>query len=432
MDRMNRFFSNRRSMNKTNRMALLAFLAPITMALIYSFYYRESRSTLMERLVDSGVIALLEGGIVTRDDLREYFQYPPVEENELLRSLEITPEDVKEIGLHEKDRELFKEQSGQLLLYQVIKHLSLIHYLSPKYQENEKDGLAASITQYKESLMMEAMENDLAKVSPDVTQEEMLAYFVAHPDEFYRQGKRYARHIMLNADAEDTNPANPFAITPEQVWTRLLNGEDFYTMVVEIRSENSPQEGVLGWLPRGTVHQTFEKALWALEIGEITGPIQVNSTIHFIQLLDEQPDGLIPFSECRARIKSILKENKRILHQYKLLGLNPDSLSVENGELTQEYKKALLDAAYAREWDKNVDIVRKTNAYSRYRKANWMFRQEIKRRMKPATTGGREDNSWFVESASAADLLKKMGFRLLVKLDIPHSGALDKEDPIEE
>lgn len=426
------FLQNRRPVNKTNRIAILVFLTPIIAAILYSFYYRESRRSLVERLIDNGVIAILEDDKVTRDDLREYFHYPPVEENEMIRSLELTPEDVSGIGLHEKDRELFKEQSGQLLLNQVIKHLALIKYLAPKFDSQAKDSVEASIKQYCESLMMDAMEADLAKVSPDVSQEEMLAYYVEHPEEFYRQGKRFARHIMLGASSEENGGSNPLNLNPEQVWTRLQNGEDFLALIAETRSENSPQEGNLGWLPRGTLHSEFEKALWALEVGEITGPISINSSVHFIQLMDEQPEGLIPFTEGRDRIKSILKENKRIQHRYQLLGLSPDSIPIENGEMSEEYKKALLKTAYAREWHKNEEIVQKTNAYSRYRKANWVFQNEIKKRQKPRSPNDREDSTWILESETAAHLLEEMDFRLLIKLDIPQGGISDREYQIEE
>lgn len=375
---------------------------------------------------------MLEGNMVTRDDLRDYFLYPPVEENEILRSLELTPEDVKGIGLHEKDQELFKEQSGQLLLYQVIKHLAILKYLLPRFQEDRPGEIEESIKNYRESLMIDAMEADLAKVSPDVSQEEMLAYYVENPNEFYRQGKRYARHIMLYENNTGDTPDNPFTVTPEQIWNRLENGEDFYSLIIETRSENSTQEGVLGWLPRGTIHQTFEKAMWALEIGEITGPIEINSTVHFIQLMDEQSEGLIPFDECRPRIKTILKEKKRTQHRYKLLGLNPDSLTVDNGELTEEYRQAILEAAYAREWHKNIEIVRRTEAFARYRKANLAFLDEIKRHRKSAVTRKEDEFSWILENKTATSLLNEMGFRLLIKLDIPQTGILDRDYQNEE
>jgi len=411
-------------MNRFNRTALLVFLIPIIASLLYIWYFRQSRMSLMERLVDSGVISIFDGGIVTRDDLRDYFQYPPIDENSLIRSLGLNPDEVKDIGLHDKDRVFFQEQTGQRLLNQVIKHLALIKYLVPTSDDEAQRTLEGEIKNYRETLMLADMEIDLARISPVVTQEELLSYYIEHPVEFHRKGQRYARHIMLYNENEQTNEDNPFTVSSQQIWTRLQSGEDFNSLIVETRSENSTNEGMLGWLPRGTLHQSFEKALWALEIGEITGPIHVDSTVHFIQLLDEQPDGLISFEECSSRIRSILKDQKRVQHRYKLLGFDPDTFS-EGSELTDEYRKRLLEAAYAREWDKNMDIVRKTNAFNRYAIANYMFKDTLKKHRKKQYSTQNEDSSWILENKTALRLLEDMDFRLLIKLDLPNANVLE-------
>ncbi len=411
-------------MNRSSRIAIIFFLAPIIAALLYTWYYRQSRISLMERLVDSGVIAIFNGGIITRDDLRDYFQYPPIQENSIIRSLELNPDEVKDIGLHEKDRELFQEQAGQLLLNQVIKHLALIKYLVPKCDAESQKSLEGEIKNYRETLMLADMEIDLARISPVVTQEELLSYYIEHPVEFHRTGKRYARHIMLYKNNEPTNEDNPFSVTPQQIWTRLQSGEDFHALIIETRSDNSTNEGMLGWLPRGTLHHSFEKALWALEIGEVTGPIYVDSTVHFIQLLDEQPDGLISFEECSSRIRSIIKDKKRVQHRYKLLGFDPDTFS-EGSELTDEYRQRLLEAAYARGWDKNMDIVRKTNAFNRYAIANYMFKETMQQHRTNQYSTQNDDSSWILENKTALRLLEDMDFRLLIKLDLPNEEVLN-------
>ncbi|MBN2326333.1 MAG: peptidylprolyl isomerase [Candidatus Omnitrophica bacterium] len=420
-------------MKKSHRIIILVFLLPIFAALLYSVYYQHSRRALMERLAASGVIALLKNDVITRDDLREYFQYPPIEENEILRSLELTPEDVQGLGLHEKDRELLKEPSGQLLLNQVIQHIALIKYLRPHYAENPDPGGDAVISQYRESLMIEKMEEELAKASPRVSQEEMLAYYVDNPDEFFRRGRRFARHFMIKKNEAEIPDASPASrLTPETAAERLKNGEDLGAIITEINGGDPSQDGILGWLPRGALHQKVDDALWALEIGEATGPVFIDATAHFIQLLDVQNEGLIPFDECRSRIQSILMERKKIQHRYAVLGLDPQKYSLTEQNNAPAIQKALLAAAYAHGFNQDPDILKHVEAYGRYHKANWVFLNEMEHRQTLPTAAGGGHSAWVLENKVAGALLNEMGFRLLVALDTPNESEMDQELPSEE
>ena len=94
----------------------------------------------------------------------------------------------------------------------------------------------------------------------------------------------------------------------------------------------------------GALHKTFDQALWALDVGEI-GPVIVGHGTHFIQLLDEQPEGLIP-SRSAVKIRSILEENKRTIHRYEAVGLPPNL--AEDGGGRMRIPKALLHLAYSR------------------------------------------------------------------------------------
>ncbi|MGC9328794.1 MAG: peptidylprolyl isomerase [Candidatus Hinthialibacter sp.] len=420
------------SMKKTHRILIFVFLLPIFAALLYSWYYHYSRRALMERLEASGVVALIKNDVITRGDLREYFHYPPIIENQILSSLELTPEDVQGLGLHEKDRELLQEPSGQLLLHQVIQHIALIKYLRPHYAENPDPRADAIFTQYRESLMIKKMNEELTQASPHVSQEEMYAYYEENSHEFFRRGRRLARHLMIQQEDENKeNASSASRLTPDAAAERLQNGEDFGALITEAYGDDPSQDGILGWLPRGALHQKVDDALWALKIGESTGPLIIDSTAHFIQLLEVQPEGLTPFDECRDHIKSILKERKKIQHRYAVLGLDPQKYSLTEHNNSPVVQKALLAAAYAHGYHQDPEILKLTEAYSRYHKANWVFQQELKKHQNsPTAAGGR--SGWVLENQAASRLLNEMGFRLLIVLDIPHESEIDRGSSSED
>lgn len=137
-------------MKKHVRLSFWLIGVPVLMALVYSQYYQVSRRAQMDRLVRSGVLALFDGGRVTREDLRFYLENPPKEERAILQALELSPEDVTGIGLVEKDLELLQSSLGQLLIQNIIKHIAIVQYLD-RYADTDR-VLAGEdrIQQYRE------------------------------------------------------------------------------------------------------------------------------------------------------------------------------------------------------------------------------------------------------------------------------------------
>ena len=139
---------------------------------------------------------------------------------------------------------------------------------------------------------------------PTVTKEETLAYYLKPPRPILSGRLTVGAAYHVGQKTRPTEQTiNPYVITPEILMKRLRNGDDFQNMVTFSRSDSKANSGELGWLPRGALAPSFDRALRSLTIGEITGPIQVGETIHFIQLLNEQPEGMLAFEDCADSIE---------------------------------------------------------------------------------------------------------------------------------
>jgi len=93
-----------------------------------------------------------------------------------------------------------------------------------------------------------------------------------------------ARHILVATEAE-----------AQQVLVRLAAGEDFAAIAQEVSldTQSGQQGGDLGWFGRGVMVAPFENAAFALEINQISPPVQTDFGYHIVQVTAKgmQPDA---------------------------------------------------------------------------------------------------------------------------------------------
>ena len=356
----------------------------------------------MNQLANQGILAIYKGGDVSETDIRRYIQHPPETDSHILRALELTPEDVE--GLDREQADWLEQELAQALLKRIIQHVALLEALTSNQSDPPIESVSHEVNEYKEDLIKQMMESELDRITPSITRQEMLTYYVQNPQEFYEAGDRLARHIMLREQSSEEE------ISLATMTQRLETGEDFQALLQYSESETANADGFIGWIEKGSVAPPFERALWALDIHEVTGPIQVGDTWHYIQLIDKHEQGLIPFEQCQQQIQVRLIEEKSQQHRFKLLGIdNPDAQNID-----ERYAEALLKAAYEKEFDKDLELIEKVKAFERYKTADALFNEQVQKRLKRYRN--EDESTWYSENETVKNMLKQLRFQMVVEL----------------
>ena len=141
-----------------------------------------------------------------------------------------------------------------------------------------------------------------------VSEEEARKYYDSRPDLFSTEPLLTASHILKKAssEAEFEQAEKEVAI----LRARIEEGEDFVELVRK-ESDDSQNDGHLGEFGRGRMVPPFEKAAFALEVGELSQPVRTQFGWHLIQLHERSESVLTPFEEVREQVIEYLQERRK-------------------------------------------------------------------------------------------------------------------------
>ena len=158
--------------------------------------------------------------------------------------------------------------------------------------------------------------------SIEVSEDEVRAYYEERAEEYAREERR-AAHILVEAGDE----GQEILATIQQ---RLEDGESFAVLAEEysVDTVSAQEGGDLGFAGRGVYDEAFEDALFGLEEGEVSGPVETSFGLHLIKLEEVRRSDVPAFDELREDLRLELARTKA-------------------SERFAEVRSQLADAAYA-------------------------------------------------------------------------------------
>lgn len=237
--------------------------------------------------------------------------------------------DITKDELYEAMKEKYGEQTLRELVYEKV--LSENYEVTDEELNEQMDELKQQLganfelalqqygyedeDQLRETLRATLLQEKAAVKDVEVTEEEVQEYY----DNY--QPRIKARHILV----EDEETAN-------EVKQKLDDGGNFEELATEYSKDpgSAANGGDLGWFGQGQMVAEFEEAAYALDVDEISAPVQSQHGFHVIQVTEKEEK------------KSFDEMKEDMEHDLKVAKLQQDPTIVQ-AALDRELKDANVD-----------------------------------------------------------------------------------------
>ena len=168
-----------------------------------------------------------------------------------------------------------------------------------------KDQLAA----VKEQLLMEYAISKCVE-SVRVTEDDVRGYYDAHKDEMMEEETVNASHILVDSEEKAT-----------ELLAAINAGEITFEDAARENSSSpsSQQGGNLGDFGRGQMVPEFDAACFAMEEGEVRGPVKTQFGYHLIRLNKKNPAEALSYNDVRSQLyEQLTRERQQAAYQSKI------------------------------------------------------------------------------------------------------------------
>jgi parvulin-like peptidyl-prolyl isomerase len=171
--------------------------------------------------------------------------------------------------------------------------------------EDEVKKLKASVA---DSIRLERYFNIICKDVPEPTDDECLNYYNENKNAFSTPEMIRASHVVRRPSRdEDFGLFNAQMLNLRE---QAVKTGDFAQLARQY-SDCNDDGGDLGWFPRGTMVESFENAVFALQPGEVSDVFRTEFGYHIAKVHEKRPAGTIPFEKVKKDIRNRLLEQRK-------------------------------------------------------------------------------------------------------------------------
>lgn len=163
----------------------------------------------------------------------------------------------------------------------------------------------------EETAASEAVEQELSKRAPKVTDEMVRRWYDAHRDKLVNPERVHASHIFLTRH-DKANPDRAAEIV--EIRRKLLAHEATFEELAAQHSDDERSKrvgGDLGWFSRGRVPQDFGDKVFALPVGQISEVFETRLGWHIALVKEKRPAEPLTFEQAKPEVAALLMDERR-------------------------------------------------------------------------------------------------------------------------
>ena len=268
------------------------------------------------------VVAIVNDEVITRQDVDQllsvlYAQYVQAyKADELLEKMEEAKKDILRQIIEDKlILSRAKELDVKVRDEEVNDKLEYIKSGFPSekdfYNMLETQGITVANLKdrYRDQIMMKKLVDFEIGSRVTVLPSEITKYYEANRREFRQAEKYRVRHILIKIGDDVTSELARVEI--ERIYNKLKAGRDFAELAKEYsEGPNKEQGGDMGYIGRGEMLEELDEAIFALNIGEFSKPVESQIGYHVFKVEDIEHLGYLSLEDVQKDIKMMLFQAK--------------------------------------------------------------------------------------------------------------------------
>jgi peptidyl-prolyl cis-trans isomerase C len=275
---------------------------------------------------DTQVVVTVEGETMTRAQLKEQAM------NLLMAQGQRVPKEMLDQAIEAMGPRVIERFVGHTLLFQeaerqdleigeheIVEQMSRIQGQLPPGTSLDDALAQMGMTEEKlrnqmqEDMLVRKMMQHHTESLPELTDEDIKAFYEKSPDRFGTPERVKARHILIRVDP-NTDQATKDAKREEveAVRKELMEEDADFAEIAKAKSEgpSAARGGDLGEFGRGQMVPTFEEAAFSQEIGAIGEIVETQFGYHIIKVEDRQSGETKPFEEVKEQVAMLLERER--------------------------------------------------------------------------------------------------------------------------
>ena len=177
-------------------------------------------------------------------------------------------------------------------------------------QEYYEENVQRFMTPERARIRYVLLNRDSIEDAQDVTEEDLEIAYSDYVADIQKQEQREAAHILFEI-SDDRSEEEAVALAKSAL-ERIQGGESFAAVAADVSEDGGSADmgGSLGVNGRGAFDPVFDEALFALDEGEVSGPVVTEFGVHLIKAVSVDTPEAPSMAEVRDELIEVVKAEK--------------------------------------------------------------------------------------------------------------------------